>query len=156
MRGVTFTELVPPPASGRVFEQALRPGLADCGPTGRARLDGLARMLQDVAYADIDDAGVADLSLWVVRRMRIKVERFPRFGDHVRGRTFCSGMGRLWAERRTTIEGEGALVESVGLGASGPEDRAPGSVSRGGGAPLRRVRRRQEGEGTPSPPGTAR
>jgi acyl-ACP thioesterase len=115
MRGMTFTELVPPPASGRVFEQALRPGLADCCPTGRARLDGLARMFQDVAYADIDDAGVADLSLWVVRRMRIKVERFPRFGDHVRARTFCSGMGRMWAERRTTIEGEGALVESVGL-----------------------------------------
>src|SRR5207248_7240403 len=97
MRGMTFTELVPPPASGRVFEQALRPGLADCGPTGRARLDGLARMFQDVAYADIDDAGVADLSLWVVRRMRIKVDRFPRFGDHVRARTFCSGMGRMWA-----------------------------------------------------------
>lgn len=115
MRNVKFTELVPPPTAGRVYEQRLRPGLADCCPTGRVRLDGLARMYQDVAYADVDDAGVAHLSAWVVRRMRIKVERFPRFGDHLRARTFCSGFGRLWAERRTTIEGDGALVESVGL-----------------------------------------
>jgi acyl-ACP thioesterase len=115
MQALTFTELVQPPAAGRVFEQALRPGLADVDPTGRVRLDGLARRLQDVAWADIDDAGVADMSVWVVRRMRIKVAGFPRFGQHLRARTFCSGVGRMWAERRTTIEGEGAAVESVGL-----------------------------------------
>ena len=40
--------------------------------------------MQDVAYADVDDAGVADHAVWVVRRMRIKVNHFPRFGDHLR------------------------------------------------------------------------
>lgn len=114
-KSMPFTELVSPPAEGRVFEQALRPGLADAGASGRVRLDGIARMLQDVAYADVDDAGVADLSVWVVRRMRIRVDRFPRFGQRLRARTFCSGVGRMWAERRTTIEGDDALVESVGL-----------------------------------------
>src|SRR5204862_5779852 len=57
-------------------------------------------------------------SLWVVRRTRILVERFPRFGEQVRLRTWCSGTGRLWAERRTAIEGVNgseAAVEAVGL-----------------------------------------
>ena len=110
-----LSEIVPPPPSGRVFEQALRPGLADAAPGGRVRLDALARWMQDIAYADVDDAGVAELSAWVVRRTRIQVARFPRFGQHLRVRTFCSGIGRMWAERRTTIEGDGAAVEAVGL-----------------------------------------
>src|SRR5438105_4911076 len=46
------SELVPVPADGRVFSESVRPGLADCSPSGRIRLDALARWLQDVAYAD--------------------------------------------------------------------------------------------------------
>ena len=29
--------------------------------------------------------------------------RFPIFGEHCEVRTFCSGIGRMWAERRTTV-----------------------------------------------------
>lgn len=112
---VAFDEIVPPVPGGRVFETTVRPGFGDCAPSGRVRLDGLARLMQDVAFADIEDAGVADLSLWVVRRMRIKVERFPRFAQDLRARTWCSALARLWAERRTTLEGDGALVEAAGL-----------------------------------------
>src|SRR5260221_2290390 len=116
MHAVELSELVPPPSDGRIFEQALHPGLADAAPGGRVRLDAIARWLQDVAYGDIADAGVADLSLWVVRRMRIKVERFPRFAEGLRLRTWGSATGRMWAERRTSIEGaDGAAVEAVGL-----------------------------------------
>ena len=110
-----LTEIVPLPPSGRVFEQPVRAGLADAAPSGRVRTDAIARWVQDLAYADIEDAGVADQSVWVVRRMRIRVERFPRFGDHLRGVTFCSGYARLWAERRTRFEGDGAVVEVAGL-----------------------------------------
>jgi acyl-ACP thioesterase len=56
--------------------------------------------------------------VWVVRRARIKVTRFPRFADHLTLHTFCSGVGRAWAERRTTIERPGAGepdVEAVAL-----------------------------------------
>ena len=81
----------------------MRPGLADCAPSGRVRLDALARWLQDVAYADVEDAGLQDAAVWVVRRTRMRVEQFPRFGDRCRLVTFCSGIGRMWAERRTTI-----------------------------------------------------
>src|SRR5438270_3406685 len=100
-------ELVPVPADGRVFSESVRPGLADCSPSGRVRLDALARWLQDVAYADVDDAGVASHAVWVVRRARIRVQRFPQFGERVELATFCSGIGRAWAERRTSITGTG-------------------------------------------------
>jgi acyl-ACP thioesterase len=113
-----FTELGGPPDGARLFTLTMRPGLADCAPSGRIRLDALARWLQDVAYADVEDAGLAQSAVWVVRRTRIEVTRFPRFAETCTVRTFCSGLGRMWAERRTTIECAGipvADVETVAL-----------------------------------------
>jgi acyl-ACP thioesterase len=75
----------------------------------------MARWLQDVAYADLIDAGFEGRGAWIVRRTRIRVDRFPRFGEQLTIRTFCSGIGRFSAERRTTISGEGAAVETVSL-----------------------------------------
>jgi acyl-ACP thioesterase len=103
VRASSFTELVALPERGRVFTAAARPGLADCAPSGRIRLDAVARWLQDIAYDDVEDAGVAGAAVWVVRRTRIRVARFPRFGERFSLKTFCSGFGRAWAERRTTI-----------------------------------------------------
>jgi acyl-ACP thioesterase len=112
---VELSEIVPVPDVGRVFRRSLRPGLADASPSGRVRLDGLARWVQDMAYADVEDAEVADESVWVVRRMRFRVERFPRFGEDVQALTFCSGYGRLWAERRVDFESAGGRVEVTGI-----------------------------------------
>jgi acyl-ACP thioesterase len=106
--GAGLTELVERPPGGRVFTQTVRPGFADCAPSGRTRLDGLARWLQDVAYADVEDAGLAQKAVWVVRRTRMRVERFPRFGEEFELATYCSGMGKMWAERRTTVTRVGA------------------------------------------------
>jgi acyl-ACP thioesterase len=99
-----------------VFSEApVRPGLADCAPTGRVRLDALARFVQDIAYADADDVGLSRAA-WVVRRTRMRVARFPRFGEHVGLATFCSGLGRMWAERRTSLSGDGGgEVEVVSI-----------------------------------------
>jgi acyl-ACP thioesterase len=91
------------------------PGLADAMGSGRVRLDAIARWLQDVAYADIVDAGLADRGAWVVRRTRLRIESFPRFGEPVSVRTFCSAAGRVAAERRTSISGGGADVEAVAI-----------------------------------------
>jgi acyl-ACP thioesterase len=113
-----FNELVAPPEPGRTFTQPVRPGFADCAPSGRLRLDALACWLQDVAYADVEDAGLAESAVWVVRRTRMRVKRFPRFGERFNVTTFCSGLGRMWAERRTDIVrcGESiADVEAVSL-----------------------------------------
>jgi acyl-ACP thioesterase len=46
------------------------------------------------------------------------VRRFPRFGERFSLSTFCSGLGRMWGERRTTVRRLGepeADVESVAL-----------------------------------------
>lgn len=113
-----FTEIIPPPAVGRVFRTDRRAALGDCAPTGRMRLDAIARWLQDVAYDDVDDAGVADQAVWVVRRARLRIARFPRFGERAQLGTFCSGVGRAWAERRTSVTrlGESASdIEAVSL-----------------------------------------
>jgi acyl-ACP thioesterase len=112
---VPLTELVPPPPAGRVLEREIVPGLADATGTGRVRLDAIARWLQDIAYGDIVDAGLAGRGAWVVRRARMKVESFPRFGEPVCARTFCSAAGRLAAERRTSVSGGPAAVEAVAM-----------------------------------------
>jgi acyl-ACP thioesterase len=93
----------------------MRPGIADADGNGRCRLDAIARWLQDVAYTDLVDAGFEGRGAWIVRRTRIRVEAFPRFGEELVLRTFCSGIGRFSAERRTSIRGERAAVETVAL-----------------------------------------
>jgi acyl-ACP thioesterase len=110
------TVMVPPPSTGRVFTHPAMAGLGDVAPDGRARLDAIARWLQDAAWADFLDAGVPDDGVWIVRRLALAVERFPRFWEPLELDTFCSGSGPLWAERRTTVRGAGgALVETVAL-----------------------------------------
>ena len=93
----------------------MRPGIADANGSGRCRLDAIARWLQDVAYADLIDSGFEGRGAWIVRRTRIRVEVFPRFGEDLVIRTFCSGIGRFSAERRHSIRGEAAAVETVAL-----------------------------------------
>ena len=100
---------------GRSYEQAMRPGIADGDGAGRCRLDAMARWLQDIAYADLVDAGFEGEGAWIVRRTRIQVEAFPRFGEDLELRTFCSGIGRFSAERRTSIRGASGAVETVAL-----------------------------------------
>jgi acyl-ACP thioesterase len=117
---------VPDPANGRAFERTLRPGIADVTQTGRVRLDAIARWLQDVASEDLIDAGFEGRGAWIVRRLRISVESFPRLGDELTIRTFCSGIGRFSAERRTTVLGGSARVETVALWIClDPESRRP-------------------------------
>ena len=108
--------LVPVPEAGRVFRHPAMVGLGDVSPAGRARLDAVARWLQDAAWADWVDAGLDDGGVWIVRRLHLRVERFPRFSEALEVATFCSGTGRLWAERRSTLRGvAGALVEAVAV-----------------------------------------
>jgi acyl-ACP thioesterase len=113
---VQLTELVAPPSTGRVFTDHARAGLGDVAPSGRARMDAIARWLQDAAFADLVDSGVADDGVWIVRRLRLRVERFPRFREALAVATWCSGGGALVAERRSTVRGDqGGLVEAVAL-----------------------------------------
>lgn len=142
--------LVAPRPGGRTFSAEVVAGLGDAGPGGRVRFDALARWLQDVAYRDVGDAGLLDDGTWIVRRLRLRVERFPRFDERCTLTTFCSGVGQVVAERRTTVRGDaGAHVEGVALWVhlepGGEGLRAPSDAYRavyGASAGDRRVRAR--------------
>ena len=117
---MTDDAFVPPPADGRVFRHPVAAGLADVTPSGRARLDAIARWLQDAALADVVDSGLDGGGVWVLRRLRLRVARFPRFGEALEVATFCSGTGALVAERRSTVRGDGAgAAGGGGAGAAG-------------------------------------
>jgi acyl-ACP thioesterase len=116
MAAVSEHELVGLPERGRVFTASARGRLGDATAAGRVRMDTLARWVQDVAYDDVFDAGLAGDGSWVVRRTRLLVRRFPRFDEPVTLQTFCSGIGPRWAQRRTTLRGaDGGEVEADAL-----------------------------------------
>ena len=122
---------IEPPPEGRITGHRRRIQLADGSPKGRLRLDAAARMLQDVSDEDTTDAGFPLGEPWVVRRVEMLVAAFPAFRQHVDVRTWCSGIGARWAERRVRIEavdGPGRLdaaVLWVHLGAEGRPTRLP-------------------------------
>lgn len=105
-------EFIAEPKSGRVFVTRSIVRLADAGPDGVLRPDGLARMLQDVATDDWSQvAGDAD-DTWLVRRTAVRRVggTWPVLGALVELRTFCSGTGAAWAERRTDVLVQGQTV----------------------------------------------
>jgi acyl-ACP thioesterase len=111
----TLTELTDRPADGRAYAEPRRAGIGDVAPSGRARLDALARWLQDVAWADVADA-LGPPDPWIVRRLRVRAERFPAFAEPCVATTWCSATGPAIAERRTSVVGEGGgRVEAVAL-----------------------------------------
>lgn len=110
------SEIVPLPDRGRRFLGTGRVRLGDVDQGGRLRLDAAARHLQDIANDDALDADLPNAFGWVVRRTLIRVERMPVLGEELRATTFCSGTGRSWAERRTSIVGDdGGALEAVSL-----------------------------------------
>jgi len=109
-------ELVERPADGRVVTRTRTVRLGDVDVRARLRLDATARYLQDIATDDAADARLGDAFSWVARRTMIEVHTAARLDEALELATFCSGTGRSWAERRTSIAGErGASIEAVSL-----------------------------------------
>jgi len=107
-------EFVPLTDQGRRFREKFLIRLGDVDAQGLLRLDGVARLLQDVATDDWNDTGVRSSDIWVVRRTTIRMiegASWPRYLDRVSLTTWCGGAGAAWAERRTNLdlEGEGRL-----------------------------------------------
>ncbi len=106
----------PEPASGRVFAAERPVRSTDVTPAGRFRLDALARYLQDVAEDDVADTGWQAPYGWLLRRMSVATGGYPRFGQWLRLRTFCTATGPRWAERTTTVAGPGGdLMQAAAL-----------------------------------------
>lgn len=110
------TELVAQPAEGRLFTRERRVRLGDASPAGRLRLDAVVRYAQDLARDDSREADLEFADAWVVRRTAIEVAQFPVYDEALTLTTWCSGVGSRWADRRTSIVGEGGgRVEVVSL-----------------------------------------
>jgi acyl-ACP thioesterase len=99
----------------RRFTASRKVRLGDVDPTGRLRLDSIARYLQDVANDDSVDAGEEPSQPWVVRRVRVSVDGWPRLHDQVELATWASGVGQRWAERSTSLVSAGGRVDAVAL-----------------------------------------
>ena len=101
------------PAQGRLFSTARLVRSTDVTPDGRLRFDALARYLQEAAEDDVADTGWDAPYDWRLRRCEVAVHGYPRYGDQVTLRTFCSATGPRWAERTTTLAGPGGdLMQS--------------------------------------------
>jgi acyl-ACP thioesterase len=111
----------------RVFVSRRAVHGTDVSLDGRLRLDALARYLQAAAEGDLAGAGYASTYDWVVRRTAVHVDSYPRLGQRLEVRTFCSAIGPRWAERTTTLaggDGDAELVRAVAVWAA--VDRASG------------------------------
>jgi acyl-ACP thioesterase len=110
-----------------VFSEEIRVGPADVNPRNRAKLDLIASWLQDVAYHDVVEVGAEDAGFWIVRRTRIRVESYPRFGEDLLVRTACTGASHSLAERRSSMAGDGgAAIDAVSVWVNvDPETQTP-------------------------------
>jgi acyl-ACP thioesterase len=107
--------LVPRPDVGRVFETTRRVRVADADPSGRLRLDAVARFVQDVGNDDVADAGLDPNIPWVVRRSEVAVDGWPRLGERLAIATWCGGTGSRWAERRVSFTSGSGVIDVATL-----------------------------------------
>ncbi|MGK0277141.1 MAG: acyl-ACP thioesterase [Ilumatobacter sp.] len=110
------SELLDPPAVGRRFRAERKVRLGDVDPNGQLRLDATARYLQDIASDDAADAELDGAWGWVVRRSMIEVRQTAVLDEVVAATTYCTGLGRSWAERTTILAGSrGADIATVSV-----------------------------------------
>jgi len=101
------TELLEPTPGTRAFTAERVVRLGDVDPGGHLRLDATARLLQDVASDDAADAQLDGAWGWIVRRTVIEVRQVAVLDESIELTTYCTGVGRSWAERTTRLRGSG-------------------------------------------------
>ncbi len=66
-------------------------------------------MLQDLSADDTADAGLSNDTVWVLRRLALEIGGLPRYRQSFALRTWCSGTGPRWAERRSDMTVDGVV-----------------------------------------------
>jgi acyl-ACP thioesterase len=104
---------------GRRYSEVAQASLGLTAPGGALRWDGLVRCLQNVATNDWREAGAVSRDTWLVRRTAIRRPaggRWPTYLENFTLTTWCAGHGAAWAERRTNVVIDDAVVlEAVAL-----------------------------------------
>ncbi len=119
----------PDPGSGRLFFAERTVRTTDVTSAGRLRLDAVARYLQEAAEDDVVDAGVREPANWLLRRCVLFIHGYPRHGERVTLRTFCSGLGPRWAERTTTLAVGGSdMIQARALWVAMSPDGRPAAL----------------------------
>jgi acyl-ACP thioesterase len=109
-------EMVPIPTVGRTYVRRRSVRLGDVNPSGRLRLDSLARTVQDIATADASEALAGNAFAYVLRRLWLVITVPAVLGETLTMTTFCGGVARSWAERRTSLTGDrGAAIEAAAI-----------------------------------------
>ncbi len=98
---------------GRLFHFERRVLLADTDPSGRMRLDAISRVLQDAATLDVESTSLAKKGPWVIRWMELAAHGLPTYLEQLEVKTYCSGLGRAWAERSTVINSKSSSITAV-------------------------------------------
>ena len=130
----TLPAFRPEPPAGRIYATRRIVRSTDVVPSGRLRLDALARYLQTAAEDDVSDAGLAEPVVWLVRRCELRISQLPAMGERISVRTFCSGTGPRWAERTTTVaraDGQQLVQATAVWAAVGRADGRPVPLSAG-------------------------
>ena len=128
-------EFVPLGDEGRRYSEDYLIRLGDADENGLLRLDGVARLLQDVATDDWTDTGIATEDTWVVRRTQLRLVEgatlaaLPRSGDLddlVRG--MGRRVGREAHQRRH--RGRGLSRSGRAVGADQPQGQSGAGTRR--------------------------
>ena len=88
----------------------------DAGPDGRMTFAALARYFQEAAWHSAEALGfgyreaMARKQFWVLVRQRIRMDRFPLWGDRIAVETWPRGVDGLWAFREYQVKDEDAIV----------------------------------------------
>ena len=102
------------PDSGYVFRTGWKLQTSDIDHRLFARLDGVARYIQEVGAEHLIDAGYAEIHPhWIVQRTVIDVIEPIEWPNDITFRRWCSGISLRWCSMRVRLDGsEGGRIET--------------------------------------------
>jgi acyl-ACP thioesterase len=105
-----------------IWKERFRVRSYEVEPDGRLRIVVLARMLQEAAWQHAHRLGKgfaereSGALFWVLSRLRVRMDRYPRWGDEFTIRTWPVGTDRLLAIREFVLDDDQGTLGRVASG----------------------------------------
>lgn len=105
------------PEDGYIYATSWKLLTSDMDRMRHARLDGVARYIQEVGAEHLEDAGSAEIHPhWIVQRTVIDVIEPIQWPNHITFRRWCSGISPRWCTMRVRLDGaDGGRIETEGF-----------------------------------------